>query len=235
MGVYCRVYVMKIYLDGVEYKAYREIMESLDVRYGCLNYEYIWSRTPRFSLEEACEFLDEVLINPGNLLPMHVEEYVEYLNSHASIITVAIELYTEDRFMLDTECLVDIIPWHYNLTLTPRAAVANLSAPFVKQALKKLNEQGTKVHGVNCELPFFDSMNSGTWMRGTAGWISDFSRKNRIEMHTRDTSSAIARKLLLEGYNLDLNKIKRGDWKAIAKMNCASWKKYQDYMEDKCQ
>ena len=225
---------MRIYLNGIEYKSYRKILESLGVRFGCLNYEYVWARTPRFNLEEECKFLDELIIDPGFLNPRYVYDYIEFLNSHSNSISFAIELYTKDRIMLDEDCSVDILPWYYNLTLSPAIAVpiTALTKPFIKNKLLKLKEQGSIIHGVNCELPFFDSMNSGTWMRGTAGWISHFDKKNKMRIH-RDkfVVSAFARELLVEGYDIDLNEVKRGNWKEIAKMNCVAWKKYQDYME----
>lgn len=225
---------MKIYLNGVEYKTYRKILKSLGVRFGCLNYEYIWARTPRFNLEEECAFLDELIVDPGFLKPVYVYDYIEFLNEHADSISFAIELYTEDRVMLDEDCTVDIVPWYNNLALSPAVAVpvTALATPFIKSRLLKLKEQGSVIHGVNCELPFFDSMSSGTWMRGKAGWVSHFDKANKLRMN-RDkfTASAFARELIVEGYDIDLNEVKRGNWKELARVNCVAWKKYQDWME----
>lgn len=225
---------MKIYLNGVEYKTYRQILWGLGVRFGCLNYEYIWARTPRFNLEEECSFLDELIVDPGFLRPTYVYDYIDFLNEHADSITFAIELYTENRIMLDEDCAVDIVPWYNNLILAPSVAVpmSALNQPFTKGKLLKLKEQGSIIHGINCELPFFDSMNSSTWMRGTAGWVSHFDKSNKMRFH-RDkfTASAFARELLIEGYSIDLDEVKRGNWKEIAKVNGIAWKKYQDWME----
>lgn len=226
---------MKIYLDGIEYKAYREIMKSLGVKYGCLNYTYIWSRTPRFNLEESASFFQEILVTPGSLPSSQIDFYIEYLNTNSNIITAAIELYTKDRIMLDIDCDVEIIPWYTNLILAPRVAVstASLNTPFIMNKLNALKEYGTKIHGINCDFSYFDSMNTGTWMRGTAGFISHFTKKNRMEIYPANQRTTIARQLLKEGYELDLNRIKRGNWKEVSKMNCIGWKKYQEYMEER--
>jgi len=222
---------MKIYLNGVEYKTYRRILCGLGVRFGCLNYEYIWTRTPRFNLEEECSFLDELIVDPGFLSPTYVYDYIDFLNEHADSITFAIELYTENRIMLDEDCAVEIIPWYNNLVSAPSIAVSMsaLSQPFTKGKLLKLKEQGSIIHGVNCELPFFDSMNSSTWMQGKRGILSQF-KFNKMRTGFNLYDSSIARELIEIGYDLDINKIKRKDWKELAKMNCISWKQYQDYL-----
>jgi len=231
---------MKIYLSGIEYYTYRNIMKSIGVKYGCLNYEYIWSRTPRFNLEEECSFLDELIVYPGNLKEYCVDEYVDFLNRHADKIKFAIELFAPARDMLTLICNVDIVPCHImNVPEYQKIAVypTDLRRPFMGKTLKKFTEEGMKIHGINCELSFFDSVNSGTWMRGKAGWTSVFDAHNKItklkvvgykEQYIR---SAIARGLIEEGYNLNLNNIKRNDWKEVAKLNGIAWKKYSDYME----
>lgn len=223
---------IKIYLNGVEYFSYRKILESLDVRLGCLNYEYIWTRTPRFNLEEECAFLDELIIDPGFLKPTYVYDYIEFLNEHAESISFAIELYTEDRIMLYETCEVDIVPWCYNITTASAVAVSltALEKPFMKNSLLRLKEQGSIIHGVNCALPFFDSMSSGTWMQGTKNLNSRF-KHNKLQTGFNLYASSIARELIDVGYSLDIDKIKRKDWKELAKMNCISWTRYQKYME----
>jgi hypothetical protein len=77
-------------------------------------------------------------------------------------------------------------------------------------------------------------MSTGLWMRGRAGVVSEFIN-NKMQVHVengRAYSVSVARKLIKEGYDIDLLKIKQNKWKEIAKVNCISWKKYQDYKED---
>jgi hypothetical protein len=225
---------MKIYLNGVEYKTYRKILKNLGVRFGCLNYGYLWSRTPRFNLEQECEFLDELIVDPGFLRPDYVYDYMDFLHEHADRISFAIELYTEERTMLKEDCAVEIVPWYNTKIEAPMVAVSTaiLTRPFIKNSLLRLKEQGSLIHGINCELPFFDSINSSTWMRSQAGWISHFDKKNKMRVNMNSfTASAFARELKLEGYDIDLDKVKRGDWKELALVNGIAWKKYQNYLE----
>ena len=226
---------MKIYLDGVEYKAYREILADLGVRFGCLNYGYIYNRTPRFDLPSACEFLDELMVIPGNLPQFALMDYVEFLENNHAFISFAVDFVTNKGSACDETSAVEVLPLYgKGLSYTGRVAIASLTDPFIKTKLLALVRNGASIHGMNCEFHFFDSMNSGTWMRGKAGWISKFDKKNKMQIsQERFTRTATARELLTEGYEIDLNKVKREDWKEVAKVNCIAWQKYQDWMEDR--
>ena len=214
---------MKIYLNGVEYKTYRKILTNLGVRFGCINYEYIWARTPRFDLEE-CSVFEELIATPGGLVGFGLDDYVEFLNKNSDFFSFALAPYPLDG------CDVKILP--YNTGHEYYITYNTLQKPFARQKYKKAVEAGDIIHGVEAEEPFMVSMNSGLWMRGKGGVISHFDKHKKMRIHTdRYTRTAFARELVVEGYKLDLNKIKREEWKEVAKLNCIAWKKYQDYME----
>lgn len=212
---------MRIFLDGVEYKAYREIMQDLGVRFGCLNYEYIWARTPRFSIAEDCTFLEELIVYPGMIkTDYYYEDYIDFLNQNKEFISFALS----NREL--EGCDVETIPY-----ITMELAVQ----PFAKIRYKRSTET---LHADGFEWPFIDSFNTGLWMRGRAGIISEFVEEkmdNKMQIHAFDAggfSTSVARKLIREGYDISLLRVKKKEWKEIAKVNCISWMKYQEYKED---
>ena len=217
MGVYSKECLMKVFLNGVEYRTYRKILSSIGARYGCLNYSYLWSRTPKFDISD-CDFLEELMVEPGVLPEYAREDYEEFLSVNADRISFSIDFHNPYQ-TIDNHILV----------VNPE----DLLKPFAKLHMKDGFRLGLRYHGVNCELPFFESMNSSTWMRGTAGYISHFNKKNVLQVHREGyTASAFARELVEEGYKIDLNKVKRGAWQEIAKVNGIAWKKYQDWREN---
>lgn len=215
---------MKIYLNGVEYKTYRKILLNLGVRLGCINYEYIWARTPRFDLEEECAGFEELIATPGSMIGSSLLDYRDWLNNYADYFSFALAPYDLE------DCSVKILP--YNRGHEYYITYSTLQKPFARQKYKKAVEAGDIIHGVESEEPFMASINSGLWMRGKGGVISHFDKRKTMIIYTdRYTRTAFARELVVEGYELDLNKIKQEEWKEVAKLNCIAWKKYQDYME----
>jgi hypothetical protein len=199
-------------------------MTNLGVRFGCINYEYIYSRTPRFNLEEECVLFEDLMATPGKLIGYPLDYYQEWLNEHAELFSFALSPYPLD------DCAVNILP--YDTGHEYYISYNTLRKPFARTKYKKAAEEGDIIHGLEAEEPYMVSMNSGLWMRGKGGAISHFDKRNRIMVHTdRFTRTAFARELVVEGYDLDLNKIKREEWKEVAKLNCIEWKKYQDYVE----
>jgi hypothetical protein len=217
---------MKIYLGGVEYKTYREIMINLGVRFGCINYEYIWARTPRFSLREDCDSFEGLIATPGMMhSDYQMNDYTDFLNENADLFDFALAPF-------DLDCEVKILP--FNTGHEYYVTYGSFSKPFAPQKYKQAAAKGDIIHGVEFEMPWMDSYNTGTWMRGKAGWISEFTKRSTMQVHpARYTRAAFARMLVEKGYKLDLNKIKRDDWKEVAKFNGLSWKIYQDEMEDR--
>lgn len=228
---------MKVYLGGVQSKTYREIMSQCGIKYGCLDYSYIYSRTPKINIREVCELFEEVMVVPGRLYSDEfVYTYVDFLNEYADCFSFAIEAYRSDRMMLHEHCEVDIIPM-----FTGKEAEYGRVAVTRKQSheflahvnLLKLSQQ-VDIHGYGYTVPFSHTMNSSIWMAGSSGWTSVFTQQKRLaildklRIHER---SAIARKLIKEGWEIDLLKIKQRDWKEIGKLNCIAWRKYQDYWE----
>jgi hypothetical protein len=215
---------MRIFLDGLEYKAYREIMQDLGVRFGCLNYEYIWARTPRFSLSEDTSFLEELIVHPGTIKSdYYYDDYIKFLNYNKQYISFALSQRSLDG------CDVETIPYiTFDL----------ISKPFAKIKYKQRVAQGELLHADGFELPYLDSFNTGLWMRGRAGIISEFipeKMDKKMQVHAFDAggfSTSVARKLIKEGYDIDLLRIKKKEWREIAKVNCISWMKYQEYKED---
>lgn len=225
---------MRIYLDGVEYKTYREIMKNFGVRFGCLNFGYIWSRTPKFSVSEECSFLDEMMVVPGDIMSYEIENYVEFLNLNAQYISHALEFVTQDHAMLDYDCDVEIIPYKEDNGSRYFISYGTILKPFAKPKYKRRAEEGDIIHGFGFDEPWLDSMNTGLWMRGREGISSEFVN-NKMQIHTKNSRAyfvSVARKLIKEGYKIDLLKVKQNKWKEIAKVNCLSWKKYQDYKEN---
>lgn len=222
---------MRLYLSGVEYYSYRKILKYYGARFGSLNYEYIYNRTPRFNLEQDTDFLDELIVYPGNLSALAIDSYIDFLNTHASSIKFAIEIYSKNRIMLNMDCEVEIIPWYYHLILSPAVAVSFINKkPFIKTQLLHLKETGTYIHGIDYVLPFFDSYSSSSWMWGSSGWAYYFDTKLRT-YKDKTVFPSIARKLIKQGYELNLDKVKKRDWRELAKINCIAWIKQQEYLE----
>lgn len=226
MGVYNRDFVMKIYLDGLEYRASREIMQDLGVRFATLNFAYLWYRTPQIDIEELTSGFDEVMVIPGNVSADVLYDYEIFLNRYSNYFTVAL---SPRKFK---DCAVKIIPRgkgsEYYVTY------GMLSKPFARPKFKAAAEKGALIHGFEIIEPWMNSCNSGTWMRGKAGWISHFDKRNKLVIHNEIyTITAFARELFVEGYDIDLNSVKRYDWQEMAKVNCIAWLKYQEYAEDK--
>ena len=208
---------MKVFLGGVEYKTYRKILGDIGVKFGSLNYSYLWSRTPKFDIND-CDFLEELMVEPGPLPDYAKEDYENFLSVHADRISFSIDFHQPYRTINN-----------HVLVINPE----DLLKPFAKTQFKLGYTQGLRYHGVNCELPFFESINSGTWMRGMAGYISHFNKKNVLQVHREGyTASAFARELVEEGYKIDLNKVKRGAWQEVARVNGIAWKKYQDWRDN---
>jgi hypothetical protein len=219
---------MKVYLNGIEYKTYREILKGLGVRFGCLNYEYIWCRTPRLNFSEEFSYFEDLIATSGGLSSSYaLDDYVEFLNAYAEYFSFALAPYPLE------ECSVKILSYYKEApTNEYYINTWDLTKPFAKKRFKEDAEKGAIIHGVETNIPFVSSCNMGTWMRGKAGWVSHFDKRKKIVVHqTPYVASAFARELLVEGYDIDLNKVKRGNWKEVAKVNCIAWKKYQDYKE----
>jgi hypothetical protein len=217
---------MKIYLSGVEYKTYREIMQNLGVRFACVNYNYIWSRTPRFNLREECASFEELIALPGNLPECGYFDYQDFLNSNADLFSFALSPTPLH------DCNVKILPCNegneYYITY------GLMVRPFAPKRFKEAVNKGDIIHGVNFEMPWMASFNSATWMRGKAGLISRFEKNNKLRIYKQGyVRTAFARELAEEGYNINLDKVKRNEWKEVAKVNCIAWKKYQEWMETK--
>jgi len=197
-------------------------MKSLGVRYGCLNFEYVWYRTPGFSISNECSFLEQLIIYPGRMSRFFpVDSYENYLKVNSEEITFALGVPGLDS----SACDVPIIPYEHWLTYL------NSNQPFIKNAFKKLSEDGIHTHGSDIvDWSFLSTVNSGAWMRGSAGVMSDF-RNNKLFIRFGAYATSLTRRLIQEGYDLNLLKVKKGDWKEIAKVNCIAWKKYQDFKE----
>jgi len=219
---------MRIYLNGAEYKSYRKILNDYGVSYACLNYEYIWSRTPRFNLREDCNLFEDLIATSGGLYGYALDDYRDFLNENADMFSFALAPVELD------DCEVPIYPHdryaeYYEYYVT----YIDTLNPFAKQKYKESREHGAKIHGVDFDAPYLCSLNSGTWMRGKAGWISEFTKDHKLRVHKATyTVTAFARDLKEKGYDIDLDKVKRMDWKEIAKVNCVAWKKYQDWREN---
>ena len=229
---------MKIYLNGLHHKSYGKILKDIGIDYVCMDFSYIYFRTPRISIEELCEPFKEVILIPGKpYADYYILDYVEFLNRYHEYFTYAVEAYRSDRLMLYQDCKVDIIPYwtsgeeleYYRVGITKE----HTQIPFSHTTLLNLSKVA-KIHGIGYTVPFMDSMNTSIWMAGKSGWTSFFSKNNRLEiLDGRKVfhRTAIARKLIDEGWSLDLLKVKKNDWKEIAKLNCIAWKKYQNYLE----
>jgi hypothetical protein len=218
---------MRLYLNGVEYRAYRKILVDFEVSFGCINYQYIWLRTPKFNMKEDCASFKEIMATPGGLLGYCLNDYVDFLNENADMISFALAPYP----LKDCEVPIYTPKEDYEgMYITYRDIVK----PFAPQKYKELNKKGAIIHGVDFEAPFLTSFNSGSWMRGKAGWVSEFTKDNKLRTHQGcHTVTAFARQLKEEGYKLNLDKVKRYDWREVAKVNCLAWKKYQDRLEEK--
>jgi len=217
---------MKTFLNGVEYKAYREIMREVGVRFGCINFSYLWFRTPRFNVED-CSFFDELMVVPGGITTFEMGEYVHFLNANSENISFALELATVEHTMLEMDCKVKIIPhgpWYQEPFYVNHY---DSLKPFLKTQYKRLAGQGYIIHGDQVDWEFLTSRNSSTWMRGTAGLMSDF-RQGKLKVGFAQYATTIARRLIAQGYDIDLKLIKKQDWEELAKMNCIVWKIQQD-------
>ena len=214
---------MKIFLDGVEYKAYREIMKSFGVKYGCLNYEYLWLRMPKFNISD-CEFLDELMVYPGELYGRALEDYEDFLNENAEYITFAL---SAKPIISD----VKILPLNYGREYY--ISFEDVVRPFGRIKYMKAHEAGDYIHGFGIDYPFLDSMNTGIWMKGRAG-IASYYRNDKMRIEPVNAMAYIvssARRLIKEGYKINLLKVKKHDWKEVAKVNCINWIKYQEKNE----
>lgn len=217
---------MRVYLNGIEYKTYRSIMKNLGVKFGCINYEYIYTRTPRFDFQKECSFFEDIIAIPGRLPKYAMNEYKDFLNNNAGYFSFAISSYPLD------DCEVKILYCgegkEYYITYDM------ITKPFALPKYKQDAENGAIIHGLNFEKPFLSSYNTGTWMRGRGGLISYLDKNNKIRIYKQSfVRTAFARELIEKGYDLNLDKIKRNDWKEVAKYNCAAWKQYQEFIEDK--
>jgi hypothetical protein len=215
---------MKIFLEGVEYKSYRKILEDLEAPYGCINYDYIFNRTPRFSVSD-CRF-EELMAHPGGLQGDYaMEYYAEWLNNNAEYISFALVPHELE------DCSVKQIPfasgreYYVSYELTQR--------PFTTHKYITHAQEGHKIHGFGFQEKYMESCNIGIWMRGRAGIISDCVKgKMYIRMdNTGAYRMNVARKHIKNGRNIDLMKIKQRDWKEIAKINCLSWLYYQEVLD----
>lgn len=209
---------MKIYFSGVEYWSYREIMKNLGVQYGCLKFSYTL-RTPRFSIQST-SFLDELMVIPGELKEYEIDDYIEFLDNNREYISFALAAPGMD---IQSNVLPQDFGSHYFID------AKDLAKPFSAKRHRQNAEKGAIIHGADIDLPFLSSMNTKSWTCGS--WlVSDFvNGKMRLyNKNARAYSVSIARKLIKEGYKLDLVKIKKGDWQELAKMNCISWMKYAE-------
>jgi|WetSurMetagenome_2_1015567.scaffolds.fasta_scaffold44399_5 hypothetical protein len=214
---------MKIYLDGAEFKTYREIMESIGVKYVCLNYEYILRRTPMFSAFSLGAF-EDIMVISGDLSEYELEDYAIFLNRYAHLFSFALSPVELD---CDVPILLPLEGNEYYVTQTL------MTKPFVPQRIKRSFENGDFIHGVQIDSKYMTTCNMGTWMRGKAGWISHFDDDKQVmRVHQAGyTRSAFARELKLEGWDINLNAVKRNKWQEVAYVNCIAWKKYQDFKE----
>jgi hypothetical protein len=209
----------------MEYRAYREILEKAGAKYGCLNYEYLWRRMPKFDISE-CDFLEELMVHPGQLWGYALEDYERFLDDNAEYISFALAAKPMD-------CAVKVLPFNHGREYY--ISYEESMRPFARQKFKRASEAGDSIHGFGFDLPFFESTNNGLWMKGRAGIASDF-RNGKMRTYFENSMAytiSSARRLILEGYKIDLMKIKKRDWKEIAKVNGINWMKYQEVMDEK--
>jgi hypothetical protein len=215
---------MKTFLNGVEYKAYREIMREVGVRFGCINFSYIFFRTPKFKIEE-CSFLDEIMVVPGDMTIHELDEYKQFLNAHYEYLDFALA----PTFSVLGGCKVQAIPHFEEQVNLPIGYISfkDSQKPFLKIRIKRAIENGVTIHGDQVDWPFLSSRNSSTWMRGAAGLMSDF-RNGKLDVGFTQYPSTIARRLLEQGYDINLKLVKKNNWEELAKINCIAWKIQQD-------
>jgi hypothetical protein len=229
---------MQIFLNGLEYFSYRKIMKDVGVKYGCLNFGYLWARNPKFKIED-CDFLEKLIVVPGNITKFEIDEYIQFLNTNAEYISWALELETPDREMLKrwSECEVDVIPhFRYEDSGFYYITYADSKKPFVKARSKIASgfPEYDLIHGVEVTWPFLHSCSTSTWMQGS--YIMSEFVNNKMQIYRGNSEAyavSIGRKLINEGWDFNLLKLKRGDWREVAQVNCIAWLKYQEVMNEK--
>lgn len=192
-------------------------MQETGVRYGCLNFEYVWYRTPDFSVAESCNFLEKLLVYPGRVdRDFPVESYQMFLEQNRESIDVALGVPGLE------ETGVTIIPYG------DWVSYFESIKPFAKIRFKKRADNGEYLHGADVTWPFLKSMNTGVWMKGTQGIMSDFRNDKMTLRFGKEYATSLGRRLKEQGYKVDLLKLKKGDWRELARINCINWSLYLD-------
>ena len=228
---------MLVYLNGIENYAFRELMREAGVRNACLSFSYA-KRNKKIDWYEVLSPIYSVMVEPGRVYCTEefIGEYIDFINEYRDVIDYA----------LDSVDYSDLVCNNVDVTVIPSytgidrgfdyVGITNkfLNSPYSKSKMTILKQQGYKLHGIHTNpTRLFDSMNSAKWLAGKYGYTYEFRHNHLREYYGeyKKYRMGIAKRLNLQGYNIDLSEIKYDDWRTVAFINLIAWKQYSDYME----
>lgn len=213
-------------------------MRKVGVKNACFNFQW-GRRSQKTDWFEELDFLSRLIIDHGFPLAedvdlYDVDDYLDFLNDHEDLIEFAFDIpFGDDYIRKNTD--VKIVPifsrdkfdWLLDQDLVA-VSRAQFDMPFFENYRRKITIHGYNMTKVptNCY-----SFNSALWLYGSYGYTFWFNNK-QLHMYNKKKSSYrsfVARKMIMEGYDLCYTDILKGDATEINLMNLYSWKSYADF------
>jgi hypothetical protein len=221
---------MDLYLSGAEHNYYRSLLAGAGIKNVCLDFSYVL-RTPNLNWKEELAVFDKVMIIPGNLSEEEMPRLIDFLNNNQEVLDFCLDV-PEFSTILGEETEVPVIPIFRFSHYVDGDYIAVLKTQteeiFFNNHEKELQSK-YKVHGFEWLHKDNVSANSSMWLLGMRGITFYFDGKQLL---TYPKSQRSVRVFLARKYNhnkfidIDLDAIKKEDWREVAKLNLVAWSDY---------
>jgi hypothetical protein len=229
---------MILYLAGCEHNYYRELLAKFRVKNVCLSFPYIL-RLPKVDWKEQLAPFDKVMINPGiNLGIDNVWKLTNFLNDNNTLIDFCLDV-PDWSDVLNGETDVPIVPIYGLTHYIDGDIIAVLKKQteeiFFRNHLQEMKKKH-KVHGVEWLNSTNYSASSSLWFQGGYRGLTFYFDGKLIKTFPKEQKSArlfLARKYKNQKLlDIDLDAIRKDDWKEVAKLNLFAWQQYIENMGD---
>ena len=225
---------MKLYLAGLENKAFRDIMKEIGVRYALLNFSYT-TRTKHTDWIAETDFIDSYIVTPGNIEPEEYDRYIDFLcYSTGNNLDFALDPLD---LLNQSDTMVKLVPvWDTGECILNKDTFAitkeYTNTIFNKNFILQLKNIGYKVHGIDFDMRgITDSFQSSRWLYGKYGFWFMFTGTG-VELSINPTTmhkNFIKNRLTNEGWIFP----GKSGWEQTAYINGIAFKQYQDYLESR--